>query len=111
MGHACGAEAFCGSQENEILLSALSLLCGFEKAPETELLRYIFPGTQCKVASSPATFPPVGHSSPFTTGHLREPCLYFHAHYFFLASSPALGKTLRSGLAGQILFIITTQLA
>lgn len=39
-----GQKLFCGSQENEILLPALTLLFGFEKIPETELLRYIFPG-------------------------------------------------------------------
>lgn len=65
-GMTVGQKLFCGSQENEILLPALSLLCGFEKVPETELLRYTFPGH-----SSPAPFSPASHSPLFqhcTTG-------------------------------------------
>lgn len=84
-----GQRLLCGSQENEILLSALSTLYGFQKVPEMSLLRAAFQATQPTVAESPATFSPFTHFNPFralaTPGNLA----LLLCHCFFLVCLPA----------------------
>lgn len=108
-----GQKPLCGSQENEILLSALPLLCvALRKSLKCHLLRDAFPGHS---VSRSLTSSHLLSLHPFyslrSTGRCGEPRLYLCAHCFFLLCLPALEGQLHE-VRGQrgVLVTIPAQL-